>query len=141
MGMVMQTVNGQQIDSTYTTTEFKNEFCENVVDYSVKYPPGRPVVDAKHFEFQGIDQERKYFTDNWETYYEQFEPGSPPISQQDLQNFTVDDYAAFKQRFAIQAQNCVAETDDLTPLSPAHLVKDMCTANSSSTPPKLYPDE
>lgn len=140
--LVMQTASGQEIDMKPNVDEFVKDFHEQVVDYAAMFPAGRPALPANRFEFEGKDKDRKYYDENWETYYEDYEPGSPPFAPTELQaNFTKNTYALFKYKFAQQGEKLMAQDPNSTSFYPANEVKNLCnTSPQSHVVPDTTPD-
>jgi len=141
--LVMQTVSGEEIDGVQPSVDdFVKDFQEQVVDYAAMFPAGRPAIPARRLEFQGKDKDRKYFDENWEAYYEDYQPGSPPFTSTELQaNFTKNTYALFKYKFAQQGEKVMASDPDVTNFYPANEVKNLCnTSPQSHVVPDTTPD-
>merc|ERR1711862_952257 len=118
------------------------DFKEQVLDYAAMFPSNRPAILPHRMEFQGEDKDRKYYDDNWEAYYANFEPGSPPLSSTELDaNFTKDTYSLFKYMLAQQGEKIMAEDPDVTTFFPANEVKILTqTSAQSHVVPDITPD-
>lgn len=131
--LVMQTVSGQEIDMQPNVDDFVKDFQEQVVDYAAMFPAGRPALPASRMEFEGKDKDRKHYDDNWDAYYEDFEPGCPPMTPAELNaNFTKSTYALFKYKFAQQGEKLMAQDPDVTTFFPANEVKNLCNTSPQS---------
>ena len=133
--LVGKTVSGDDFTSfDFDTNQynFLSDFKANLLDYIEEFPSDLPAaVDAEQLKFTGKEKDRANFKTNMSAYLSQFQPGADPIDPAQLDaNFTVDQYALFKKKFAVQTAAVISGGDalgtDVTRFAPAEIVRNMC---------------
>ena len=117
---------GDEQLSTYSATECLEEFKANLREYSEAYPDTMPAaVNPSKIKFLGMEKDKDQFRANMDTYLSQYQPGSPPLSQDQLEtSFSTDSYEAFRHKFWEQTTSVVSG-DESHFFSPPHIVQDL----------------
>lgn len=117
---------GEEGLSCYSSDECLEEFKQNLLDYTEKYPETLPAaVDASKMKFLGMEKDKDEFRSNMEAYLAQFPPGAPPIDKQQLEAyFTNDQYEVFRTKFWEQTSSVISG-DESHFFSPPHIVSDL----------------
>eukprot|EP00549_Striatella_unipunctata_P004517 CAMPEP_0118682686 /NCGR_PEP_ID=MMETSP0800-20121206/5616_1 /TAXON_ID=210618 ORGANISM="Striatella unipunctata, Strain CCMP2910" /NCGR_SAMPLE_ID=MMETSP0800 /ASSEMBLY_ACC=CAM_ASM_000638 /LENGTH=515 /DNA_ID=CAMNT_0006579089 /DNA_START=52 /DNA_END=1599 /DNA_ORIENTATION=+ len=142
--LVEKTVSGDDPSSwtNFDPDTFLTEFKENLLAYTEAFPEGRVAVPEEQFEFFGKEKDRKNFRINMDAYLSHLPGGAPAISPDLLdKSFTLDQYAAFKNKFGEQTASVI--TGDDVPVhgefNPPVVVRDMVAQPEAVDPRLLAP--
>lgn len=126
--------NGDEQLSSYTAAECLGDFKANLLEYAEMYPDTMPAaVNSSKIKFLGMEKDKDQFRANMDTYLSQFQPGSPPISGDQLEaGFTTDHYEIFRNRFWEQTTSVISG-DESHFFSPPHIVQDLLNEPGSSS--------
>lgn len=118
--------SGDEQLSSYTGAECLEEFKANLLEYSEAYPDTMPAaVSSSQIKFLGMEKDKDQFRANMDTYLSQFNPGSPPISKDQLESrFSTDQYEVFRNKFWEQTTSVISG-DESHFFSPPHIVQDL----------------
>lgn len=118
--------NGDEQLSSYGAAECLDEFKANLADYAEAYPDTMPAaVNSSKIKFLGMEKDKDQFRANMDTYLSQYQPGSPPISKDQLESrFSTDQYEVFRTKFWEQTTNVISG-DESHFFSPPHVVQDL----------------
>jgi len=117
---------GDEQMSSYTASECLEEFKTNLSEYAQDYPDTMPAaVNPNKIKFLGMEKDKDQFRANMDTYLSQFQPGSPPIAQSQLETqFSTDQYENFRNKFWEQTTSVISG-DESHFFSPPHIVQDL----------------
>eukprot|EP00535_Pseudo-nitzschia_heimii_P007476 CAMPEP_0197184270 /NCGR_PEP_ID=MMETSP1423-20130617/9546_1 /TAXON_ID=476441 /ORGANISM="Pseudo-nitzschia heimii, Strain UNC1101" /LENGTH=525 /DNA_ID=CAMNT_0042635047 /DNA_START=318 /DNA_END=1895 /DNA_ORIENTATION=+ len=117
---------GDEQMATGTASECLEEFKANLRDYAEFYPDTMPAaVNQSKIKFLGMEKDKDQFRANMDTYLSQYQPGSPPISSDQLdRSFSTDQYDVFRTKFWEQTTSVISG-DESHFFSPPHIVRDL----------------
>ena len=127
---------GDEQLASYTAAECLEDFKANLSAYAEAYPDTMPAaVNSSQIKFLGMEKDKDQFRANMDAYLSQFNPGSPPVDEGQLQtNFSTDQYEVFRNKFWEQTTNVVSG-DESHFFSPPHIVQDLMKEPESKPAP------
>jgi len=118
--------SGDEQLSCYSAAECLSDFKSNLTDYAEMYPDTMPAaVNSSKIKFLGMEKDKDQFRANMDTYLSQFQPGSPPISKDQLETqFSTDQYEIFRNKFWEQTTSVISG-DESHFFSPPNIIQDL----------------